>query len=235
LSALATARARSLYRAAAALLLPCAFACNQRFEFDVGSAGSSGGGAGGTNAAAGSVTGGAGAGAISGGAGSGGVGASSTCGSLTGCPGGLHCLDGACLDCVVDADCSTARLSRCDPERHRCVACLAASDCALGFTCDELANRCLRVCAEEEACPATAHGCDERRGVCYQCDEDRECSASPLGPYCAADGSGCVACRGDADCAEQHCDQLTGRCVDCRDGRDCPSSLCEPTTRTCLP
>jgi hypothetical protein len=63
-------------------------------------------------------------------------------------------------------------------------------------------------------CPPDAHGCDEKRMVCYECDEDRECEDSPLGPYCAPDGSGCVECRGSEGCgSEQHCDDLTGKCI----------------------
>jgi hypothetical protein len=71
--------------------------------------------------------------------------------------------------------------------------------------------------------------------VCYACDEDRECEDSTLGPFCAADGSGCVECRGEEGCAaDEHCDDLTGTCVACRDGRDCESGLCEPNSHTCL-
>jgi hypothetical protein len=133
----------------------------------------------------------------------------------------------------VDDDCLNPGLPRCDPSRHRCVACLTTLDCQDGFACDSLANRCLQTCAADKPCPKDAHGCDERRHVCYECDEDHECATSPLGQLCASDGSGCVECRKEAECPGQHCDQLSGRCVECRDGGDCPSQICDPSTFTC--
>ena len=226
-------------------------ACNDRFLFDVAVAGAGGtadiaggsfsgatgsgvagggaesglGGRGGTTASAGS------AGAIDfGGSGS----PPAACGDLAACPAELHCADGLCSQCATDVDCAAPGLPRCEPMRHRCVACVTTADCDTGFACDSLANRCLKKCGTDIDCKGQ-HGCDEHRLVCYQCDEDRECDDSPLGALCASDGSGCVQCRKDADCPSQHCDQLMGRCVDCRDGLDCPSRLCSPATFTCLP
>jgi hypothetical protein len=202
-------------------LLLLTSACNDRFEFDTAKAG--GGGAG-----SGAVSG-------SGAAGNGGAAGGGAAAGAGGSAGGLHCSASECYECVEDGDCATAGFVRCDVQRHRCVECLEKSDCAPDFACDQLANRCLRVCSTELKCPVTAHGCDEGRGVCYECDEDHECSDSPLGPFCSADGSGCVMCKSDEDCSGKRCDQLRGNCVDCRDGRDCPSRLCEPATHTCLP
>ena len=201
-------------------------ACNGRFAFDVATAG---GGSGGAPSQAGSAAiAGGGAGALGGGAG-----VAGGCGTRQQCPAGLHCADGHCYPCAVNADCTEPGLGQCDPTRHRCVACLTTADCSDGFSCDPLANRCLRACQTKSDCPADAHGCDQRRNVCYQCDEDRECAKSALGPLCASDGSGCVRCRTDADCSDQHCDQLLGRCVECRDWQDCDSSLCDPASATC--
>lgn len=226
-------------------------ACDRRFEFDVesggaagtammmnggdapggstsaGSGGSAGDGVGGSGNQAGVAGGGAAGGGATGGT------ASTACGDLAECTLGTHCAEEHCVQCAVDADCQPYALPRCEPTRHRCVACLASSDCQPGFACDSLANRCLQTCLEDENCPVDAHGCDERRLVCYQCDEDRECATSPLGHLCASDGSGCVQCRKEADCPGQHCDQLSGRCVECRDGRDCTSQACDPTSFTC--
>ncbi len=212
----------------------CCFACNDRFEFDV--AGAAG------NPTAGATVAGGGGGAGVGGASAGGASGSASgsageaCGVGPACPAGLHCVDGACHQCASDADCPTADAARCDPARHRCVGCLVAGDCPSDFGCDPLANRCLRTCSADLPCPEAAHGCNEERMVCYACDEDRECEQSPLGAFCALDGSGCVQCRGDLGCeASQHCDELTGRCVECRDGDDCVSRLCEPQLHSCLP
>jgi len=163
------------------------------------------------------------------------AGASSTgCGDTAACPADLHCSDGLCVQCTEDADCAAYALPRCEPTRHRCVPCVTTADCEAGYACDSLANRCLKKCIDDDTCQGQ-HGCDERRFVCYQCDEDRECLTSSVGSLCASDGSGCVQCRKDTDCPGQHCDQLFGRCVDCRDGLDCDSRLCSPTTFTCLP
>jgi hypothetical protein len=156
-----------------------------------------------------------------------------SCGDVAACPADLHCRDNLCWQCASDLDCTVSGLRHCEPIRRRCVACVTTADCDVGYACDSLANRCLKKCEEDVDCKGQ-HGCDEHRLVCYQCDEDRECSASPLGPLCATDRSGCVQCLKDADCPNQHCDQLVGRCVDCRDGLDCPSRLCSPTTFTCL-
>ena len=213
-------------------------ACDQRFEFDTEPEGAGAGGSPITNA--GSSNGGSTSGGIGGVSAAGGepgtAGDSSTaCGTLSECSEGTHCTGGVCAQCAADTDCVGNGLTRCEPTRHRCVACLDTSDCGHGFACDSLAYRCLQTCLDDDSCPASAHGCDERRQVCYQCDEDRECAKSAIGQLCASDGSGCVQCRKEADCPAQHCDQLSGRCVDCRDGADCASQICNPTTFSCVP
>ena len=231
-------------------------ACNERFQFDVSVAGA--GGAAGTagvvgiagaslsGAATGGATAGNGGVAAAGGdagragnggsdaAGGNGGAAPTACGNVAACPADLHCSDDLCSQCASDADCGPSGLPRCDLTRHRCVPCVMTEDCEVGFACDSLANRCLKKCKTDGDCKGL-HGCDERRLVCYHCDEDNECDGSPLGSLCASDGSGCVQCRKDTDCPNQHCDQLVGRCVACRDGLDCPSRLCSPATFTCLP
>jgi hypothetical protein len=234
------------------VMLPVA--CNERFEFDVpsaagmtGAAGAGGHGPGEVGGSAGSALAGGGAsfaGTASGSAGLGGgaavggqagsVAASERCGELRACPSGLHCVEAECRACATDADCVESGLARCDLTRYRCVACISSTDCGEDYRCDSLANRCLPACDELSDCPQTAHGCNTRRGVCYDCDADRECATSPLGKFCAVDGSGCVQCRNDADCNDALCDPLTGRCVECRDGLDCSSRLCAPLEHVCL-
>jgi hypothetical protein len=234
-------------------LVTLAFACDRRFEFDTEAGGAGGGGlpavtggsslggaAGGISGGNGGVSGTAPAGAGTGNAGAAaageaGTGGSTACGTLAEFTAGTHCSDGGCVECVSDLDCATYGFARCEPMRHRCVACLSTADCEAGFACDSLANRCLQTCVDDDACPITAHGCDERRQVCYQCDEDRECATSANGHLCASDRSGCVQCRKETDCPNQHCDQLSGRCVECRDGGDCVSRICDPKTFSCTP
>lgn len=250
----AAARVKRWAGAALALSLGvCGAACDRRFEFDTESGGTDTGGSATTNGGALSGNGGAlsgsggelggsgGTGAQAGtsagvsGGGMGGGAGSTACGTVAVCTAGTHCVEGQCAQCAADADCAAYGMPRCEPTRHRCVACVVTADCQDDFACDSLANRCLQTCEEDNTCPVGAHGCDERRQVCYQCDEDRECATSSVGHLCASDGSGCVQCRKDTDCPGQHCDQLSGRCVDCRDGRDCSSQICDPTTFSCAP
>jgi len=212
-------------------------ACDQRFEFDTEPGGAGAGGSSMTSAGSsngGSKSGGLGgasaAGSEPGTAGDG----STACGTLSECTHGTHCSGGVCVQCAADADCARYGLLRCEPTRHRCVACLDTSDCELGFACDSLADRCLQICVDDDSCAVGAHGCDERRQVCYECDEDRECAKSTIGHLCASDGSGCVQCRKETDCPDQHCDQLSGRCVECRAGADCASQICNPATFSCV-
>ena len=112
-----------------------------------------------------------------------------------------------------------------------------ARDCPSGSSCDSATQRCLRSCLEELDCTLEDHDCDERRGVCLQCDDDAECLGSEGGSYCASDGTGCVQCRLDSQCgAGAVCDLLRGRCVACRDTRDCaPGSFCDPIAYRCIP
>lgn len=243
-------------------------ACNSRFAFDTTStaggtagtapeagatslagtqatAGSQSGAAAGGNRGAGgsggaSGNGGAGDGGSAGGgaAGTAGTGGADACGTRSTCPAPLHCADGECVQCAQDADCASYDLARCEPMKHRCVACMEVKDCKPGFTCDPLAHHCLQSCQDDVvgSCPPSAHGCDEQRSVCYQCDADLECAKSSIGPLCAVDGSGCVQCKSDTDCTNLHCDPFTARCVQCRSARDCPDSgACDPRTGTCLP
>ena len=239
---------------ALALTLPIWFAlpffgCDSRFYFDESTPAGSGGDTtqAGTFTVAGAAT--AGGGVAGGGAaGSGGTRAESGatsqagggaapvgCGGPKPCPGTLRCVDEQCVECAADADCTVEPSKRCNLDRHRCVGCLVAADCAQGLACDALAGHCLPKCHEEVDCPEDAHGCDEQRSVCYQCDEDRECATSPLGHLCANDGSGCVECRKDADCPGRHCDSLNGRCVDCARAADCSSAWCDVAAGTCFP
>jgi Cys-rich repeat protein len=151
----------------------------------------------------------------------------------------LHCdaTQGRCVECVVDQDCGEPDRPRCDGVLNRCVGCKVARDCPTGSSCDSATQRCLRSCREEVDCALTDHDCDERRGVCLQCDDDAECATSEGGRYCASDGTGCVQCRLDAQCgAGAVCDLLLGRCVACRDTRDCaPGTFCDPVAHGCIP
>lgn len=233
---------RLLYAALTGFGLVLCVACHESFEFDVPAAAAGLGGTPGGAGSAGGDAGTAGGGTTSGGGGTAGglpseagtSGVAEACGQHGACPSGLHCADGECRACASDADCAPLGLKRCDLTRYRCIECITTSDCSEGFRCDALGNKCLMACAQRSDCPATAHGCNASRGVCYECDEDRECARSESGPLCALDGSGCVACRDHDDCGDLLCDTLTGQCVECRDGLDCASGLCEPLEHVCL-
>jgi hypothetical protein len=163
-----------------------------------------------------------------------------SCRSDADCPlAALHCdpLIGGCFECAADVDCTGSASPRCDGYLHRCVECGGLRDCPSGLACEVTTRRCLPSCVEEEDCAPSAHDCDERRGVCVECDEDEECKQVVGASHCSADGAGCVECRLDSHCSEGSvCDVLSGSCVGCRDARDCAAGrVCDPTTRRCAP
>lgn len=155
----------------------------------------------------------------------------------------LHCepQSGACVECLDQSHCQVPGLARCDAALHRCVECGVEQDCAEGWTCDTRTRRCALACTEDTQCPATAHGCDEERQLCEECETESDgeneheddCQFDPTRPFCSAD-TFCVACLTDADCSGGHCDTLVGRCRECRDSRDCIApAVCDPSTYTC--
>lgn len=106
------------------------------------------------------------------------------------CPDGTWCDSGECVAC-----------GQSDP-----LHCGGACAVCGGTTPDCAAGQC--VC-NGTSCDAN-YRCDA--GACVFCDQDAHCGPSCAAcgeptPLCLADGSGCVDCRGDGDCAAtEHCD-----------------------------
>lgn len=201
--------------------------CYERLEFDVPA-----GGSGGASAGSGGAGGQASATAGSGGA----------CSRDTDCAlASLRCdlQSGICFECVADPDCQARGLARCDAALHRCVECGIDQDCQTDYACDLTTRTCAQRCAEDEECPVAAHGCDETRLICVECeaDDDDGCALYPDRPYCLVPGNRCAECLTDANCAPGlHCDTITGKCLGCRDSRDCSvGQACEPAGHVCAP
>jgi len=67
------------------------------------------------------------------------------------------------------------------------------------------------------------------------CTGDPDCTGSPVGPYCAPDGS-CVACTMDSQCTGADapvCDMTTNTCRGCQDDGECASGVCIEAQGTC--
>jgi hypothetical protein len=142
----------------------------------------------------------------------------------------LHCSSGQCVQCVNDAHCGPGA-PRCDTMIHRCVACIATTDCVGGDVCKT--GLCAHPCTTAAGCPVNASRCDD--GACVQCDDGLGCAGSPAGPYCVTHS--CASCRTDADCsgATPRCDAVAHRCVQCAVAGDCPATapLCDIARGTC--
>ncbi len=217
----------------ACLWLLSAGGCYERLEFDVPQAGAGG------QVSAGSAGLGGQAGVTA---------AGTTAGGTAGCTGDADCRlaslrcdlqSGICFECVADSDCQARGLARCDAALHRCVECGINQNCKSGFDCDLTTRTCAQQCEEDEACPTAAHGCDDVRLICVECeaDDDDGCALYPGRPYCMIPGNRCGECLSDVNCAPGlHCDNITGKCLGCRDSRDCPSTqACEPAGHICIP
>jgi len=113
--------------------------------------------------------------------------------------------------CTGDSDC-TADYPRCEPNEHRCVECLSASECASGTSCSTTTHTCQTRCATMADCA----GIDRR--------------------ICSGDGS-CVECASDYDCAgtaTPRCDLRGGTCVECLIATDCNPRPCFDDCLTCV-
>lgn len=154
---------------------------------------------------------------------------------------GLTCdRDGyPCVECLSDNQCRDNKRPRCHPELRRCVACSERDNCqTAGLTCDLVTHTCVIGCGTVEAptCDRDFSYCDEQRGVCAICSENRHCDLSPSGPYCVESGTRCVECRKDPDCFEgKVCDPVLFRCVECNTSFDCPrGKQCDIRAHSCV-
>jgi hypothetical protein len=76
------------------------------------------------------------------------------------CPAGQYC--GSQLSCQAgcksSTDCTMPMLTMCDPNRHQCVECLAAGDCAPGQLCSP-SGACTQNCSPTVPCAGTKSCC----------------------------------------------------------------------------
>lgn len=106
------------------------------------------------------------------------------------------CVDGICVECDDDLDCSDPLAPSCDLGLHRC------GDCASSDQCERFDPRL--TCAPN--------------GACVECDpadppvQDPSCPDATA-PVCGADG-GCRGCLDHRECASGACDLATGACAE---------------------
>lgn len=156
-----------------------------------------------------------------------------------GCPlASLHCdvPSGACFACVIDANCTTPGLPRCDSALNRCVECGSNQDCGSNAVCEPSTHKCQHTCMQPIDCPASTPECNSNTGICYRCDDSSSDCPPPL--RCEKQSGRCVECLSPADCpaAKPYCDVTISKCVGCLDASDCPSPtpVCDPATGTCV-
>jgi hypothetical protein len=152
----------------------------------------------------------------------------------------LHCdaLSGACVACVVDAQCTVDGARRCDAALHRCVECGVNIDCGDDAQCEPTTRRCVSTCKSLTGCREFAPFCDLLKGVCLRCHADLECVLPGDARTCDPANGKCVQCVSDTECRSPlgRCDRTTGTCAQCLGASDCASPtapLCDPTTRRC--
>lgn len=125
--------------------------------------------------------------------------------------GGLNmCLDdgSACVNCVDSADCGTDTAPRC--VTNSCAVCdQSFCDAAdPGSVCITVGGR-TGAC---DPCDPSTNPADNNQGT-----QAVGCTGTPAQPLCLADGSACVGCLDDSDCAASATAPLCegGTCVDC--------------------
>ncbi len=119
------------------------------------------------------------------------------------CPKSIECapeehnLDGLCVKCVSNNDCS-GNTSVCDNNTGECVECTTNSHC----------SETNPVCSDE--------------GKCTTCTNNNQCGNGP----CDKSSGKCVECLTDDDCPEM-CNPITKKCIEkevkCRTNDDCAS------------
>ena len=151
--------------------------------------------------------------------------------------------DGGCLragecECQGASDCAGAR-SICAPD-HRCVECVAHSDCGLNGRCDPKTLRCTTACDGGLDCDGGARSrcSDDAPRHCIACDDNVNCGVPPA-PFCAESVGFCVGCERDSQCdggIKTHCDTRVGACVQCVSSSQCAATeFCRVATGGCDP
>jgi hypothetical protein len=134
--------------------------------------------------------------------------------------------DGACVQCITDADCTDPNNRVCDPTIRFCLPCRTSADCAQ--------NASGPVCGDLGALETGI-------GNCY-CNTDTDCVGRAGGPHCVNNGSpfnkcGCATsadCSGSPDgsrCVNPYLDDWLqcgcGSTADCPTGKTCVQYTCQ--------
>jgi hypothetical protein len=148
------------------------------------------------------------------------------------CGTGLVCVDGVCCNEACDGSCES-----CNQPGTAGTCAFDAQDttsCGTGKRCvarDDCRGQPGEDCAETRDC--VSGNCESLVGVsgATQCCADNCASGTP---FCSSDGSRCVQCESDADCANG-CNAQTGRCNALRAPGDLCSVAAQCTNAGCLP
>ncbi|MFW5740401.1 MAG: hypothetical protein ACOC1F_08540 [Myxococcota bacterium] len=129
--------------------------------------------------------------------------------------------DASTANCTSPADCPTS-LPVCDELAGTCVACLFATQCEGGETCED------KVCVEQTPCDSSLdcvdHAprtiCDTATSTCVECIQPSDCTgtADCVGNKCEP----YVSCETSLDCPTGLvCASAIARCVECETEADC--------------
>ncbi len=123
--------------------------------------------------------------------------------------------DHRCVECLAHTDCGTNGL--CDPKTRRCtLSCTSSADCDGGLRnrCgSDLPRHCI-ACDDPPSCPvAQVAVCAESVGFCVECSRDSQCADGGLKPRCDTRFGACVQCLTSAQCAAtEFCRASTSSC-----------------------
>lgn len=122
-----------------------------------------------------------------------------------GFPRGGVCVEGACSECQLDAQCAQSYPGRpfCHVGRAQCVQCQSNAQCPGGQVCSETDGTCGPACRSDDECAADLSFCTD--GVCTRCR-----------PFSL--GEGC-------DAHSPRCNESGTQCLECARDDDCPASL----------
>lgn len=158
------------------------------------------------------------------------------CLSDKGCGQGSYCVNGACVECRSDADCSKSGSKHCNTTTNLCVACVKDADCIFsddGKHCDQTTNMCVQ-CNKNTDCTADKTLCDREQKKCICNQEQKECVECETNVNCAKNSSKkvcntqnhtCVECATNTNCAKNPgkkvCNTQNYACVECLADADC--------------
>jgi hypothetical protein len=138
------------------------------------------------------------------------------------------------FSCQSKSDCVAKGLLDC--VQGKCVQCLVNTDCPGSLTCGAIGGFCT-TCQKDADCTISGvkfgtGKCDPELLSCLRCDTDGDCLTSGMGStLCGTIPNAfgttsrvCLGCKTDSDCAKttrKGCDSKAGTCSLCRSDADC--------------